>query len=149
MPNVCRGKLKRFLKSAIRRLRLASLLCSLACVAASAQIGEPISTKADAVATFCLTDVRTGQPVTGLTDLRILVFEPPGVWQQRQIGKELGDGVYEVTQIFPHAGAFNIMAAVASRGVTFADLPFSTVRITESAPKGEVKKTEQNGASRQ
>jgi hypothetical protein len=37
-------------------------------------------------------------------------------------------------QTFPHAGFFQIMAAVASRGVTFAD--FSTVQVLESsAPK--------------
>jgi YVTN family beta-propeller protein len=98
---------------------------------------------------FKITDALTKQPVTGLKDLRVLVFEPPGIWQQRQLGREVGSGVYEVTQTFPHAGIFNVMAAVASRGVTFADLPFSTVRVLESEPKVEVKKTEQNGATKQ
>ena len=88
---------------------------------------------------FKITDAITKQPVTGLTDLRVLVFEPPGIWQQRQPGKEIGGGVYEVTQTFPRAGVFNVMAAVSSRGVTFADLPFTTVRVLEGAPKGEVK----------
>lgn len=105
--------------------------------------GESVSLK------FKVTDAITKQPITGLTDLRVLVFEPPGVWQQRQISKEIGGGVYEVTQVFPHAGAFNVMIASTSRGVTFADLPFSTVRVLESAPKDEVKKTEQNGAIKQ
>jgi YVTN family beta-propeller protein len=105
--------------------------------------GDSVSLK------FKITDAITKQPITGINDLRVLVFEPPGVWQQRQIAKELGGGVYEVTQTFPHAGLFNVMAAVASRGVTFADLPFDTVRVHESAPKVEEKKTEQNGATKQ
>jgi YVTN family beta-propeller protein len=99
---------------------------------------------------FKVTDAVTKQPVTGLTDLRVLVFEPPGTWQQRQISKEIGGGVYEITQVFPRAGVFNVMAASSSRGVTFADLPFSTVRVLENTtPKGEAKKTEQNGAIKQ
>jgi YVTN family beta-propeller protein len=95
---------------------------------------------------FKITDAVTKQPVTGLTDLRVLVFEPPGVWQQRQLGKEIGGGVYEVTQTFPRAGVFNVMVAVASRGVTFADLPFNAIQVFESAPGPEAKKAEESGA---
>jgi hypothetical protein len=62
---------------------------------------------------------------------------------------ELGGGVYEVTQVFPHAGVFNVMSAVSSRGVTFADLPFSTVRVLGSAPTDAAQKTEQQGAIKQ
>lgn len=97
---------------------------------------------------FRITDVTTKQPITGLNDLRVLVFEPPGIWQQRQVGKEIGAGVYEVTQTFPHSGFFNVMVAVSSRGVTFADLPFNAVRVLESTPNREAKKTESNGASK-
>lgn len=92
---------------------------------------------------FKLTDAITKQPVTGLSDLRVLVFEPPGIWQQRQVGKEIGGGVYEVSQTFPHGGLFSVMVAVASRGVTFADLPFNAVRVLETAPNREPRKTEQ------
>jgi hypothetical protein len=95
---------------------------------------------------FKITDATTKQPVTGLNDLRVLVFEPPGVWQQRQLSKEIGAGVYEVTQTFPRAGVFNVMVAVASRGVTFADFPFNAVQVFESAPGREAKKAEENGA---
>ena len=34
---------------------------------------------------------------------RVLVFEPPGVWEQRQYAREVGEGFYEVSQIFPRA----------------------------------------------
>jgi YVTN family beta-propeller protein len=79
-----------------------------------------------------LTDSVTGEPLRGLGDVQVLVFEPPGVWQQRQWAKEVGAGEYEITQVFPHAGVFNVMVRVGSRGVTFADLPFTPVVIKDA-----------------
>jgi hypothetical protein len=79
-----------------------------------------------------LTDSVTGEPLRGLGDVQVLVFEPPGVWQQRQWAKEVGAGEYEITQVFPHAGVFNVMVRVGSRGVTFADLPFTPVIIKDA-----------------
>lgn len=87
--------------------------------------------------TFRLFDSATGQPVRGLTDVLVLTFEPPGVWQQRQWAKEVGEGVYEVTQVFPRAGLFNVMVSVASRGVGFADLPLTAVSVTAPAQRSE------------
>ncbi len=82
---------------------------------------------------FKLKDTTTGQPVSGLGDVQVLVFEPPGIWQQRQWAKEVGGGVYEVTQTFPHRGIFNVMFRVASRGVEYRHLPFTEVRVMEEA----------------
>ncbi|MCA1592000.1 MAG: YncE family protein [Acidobacteria bacterium] len=93
--------------------------------------GEPATLR------FKITDAVTKQPVTGLTDVHILVFELPGVWQQRQWAKEVGEGVYELTQVFPRAGAYNVMMAVASRGVRFADLPFTSVAVLDEAKPQE------------
>ncbi|HYG08433.1 MAG TPA: YncE family protein, partial [Pyrinomonadaceae bacterium] len=84
-----------------------------------------------------LTDSVSKQPVAGLEDVQILVFEPPGVWQQRQWAKAVGAGEYEITQVFPHAGVFNVMVRVASRGVTFADLPFTAVEVTDGDVAGQ------------
>ena len=86
---------------------------------------------------FKITDSATKEPVEGLRDVQVLTFEPPGVWQQRQWAKELGDGVYEVTQVFPRAGRYNTMVGVASRGVGFADLPFTTVTVVKDARRAE------------
>ncbi|MEO8435293.1 MAG: YncE family protein [Pyrinomonadaceae bacterium] len=97
---------------------------------------------------FRITDAVTNKPVTGLNDLRILVFQPPGIWQQRQIAKEVGGGVYEITQTFPRAGLFSVMVAVSSRGVTFADLPFTSVRVLDAPPASEAKKTEASGVAK-
>jgi YVTN family beta-propeller protein len=82
---------------------------------------------------FKLTDSVTKQPLNGLQDVRIMVFEPPGVWQQRQWAKEVGGGVYEVTQLFPRAGLYEVMVGVASRGVNFADLPMTAVPVVKDA----------------
>ena len=84
-----------------------------------------------------LTDSISKQPITGLEDVQVLVFEPPGVWQQRQWAKEVGAGEYEITQVFPHAGMFNVMVRVASRGVTFADLPFTSVEVKQGDVAGQ------------
>jgi len=104
--------------------------------------GEAVSLK------FKITDATTKQSITGLNDLRVLVFEPPGIWQQRQLAKETSPGVYEVTQTFPRSGFFNVMVAVASRGVTFADLPFNAVEVLGSATGSEAKKAQVNGATK-
>ena len=88
---------------------------------------------------FKLTDPATGAPVEGLKDLQVLVFEPPGVWQQRQWATEVRKGEYEVTQVFPREGLYNVMVRAQSRGVNFADLPSTRVTVTASAggaPKG-------------
>ena len=88
--------------------------------------------KAEAVPLkFKIVDSVTKQPLPGLKDVTVLVFQPPGIWQQRQIAKETGEGVYEVSQVFPHAGLFNVMLSVPSRGVAFADLPFNAVKVAE------------------
>jgi YVTN family beta-propeller protein len=92
---------------------------------------------------FKLTDTASQQPVAGLEDVQILVFEPPGVWQQRQWAREVGAGEYEITQVFPHAGVFNVMVRVASRGVTFADLPFTAVVVTDPDVAGQKKPVDQ------
>jgi YVTN family beta-propeller protein len=84
-----------------------------------------------------LTDSVSNQPITGLDDVQVLVFEPPGVWQQRKWAKEVGAGEYEITQVFPRAGMYNVMVRVASRGVTFADLPFTPVEIKEGDVAGQ------------
>jgi hypothetical protein len=65
----------------------------------------------------------------------VLVFQPPGIWQQRQWATEVGGGVYEITQTFPHQGMFNVMFRVASRGVEYRHLPFTEVTVVEEAKK--------------
>jgi YVTN family beta-propeller protein len=88
---------------------------------------------------FKITDPATSQPVTGLEDVRVLAFEPPGLWQQRQWAKEAGKGIYEIEQVFPHDGIFNMMIEVSSRGTDFSSLPYTTVTVAGNAQSGKTK----------
>jgi len=94
---------------------------------------EPVALK------FKITDPATGAAVTGLKDVGVLVFEPPGVWEQRQYAREVGEGFYEVSQTFPRAGLYNVMLRVPSRGVTYADLPYTPVIVAERKAEASTK----------
>lgn len=91
---------------------------------------KQFNVKQQAALRFSISDSETKQPLKGLDDVQVLVFEPPGIWQQRQWAKEVSPGVYEITQTFPHEGLFNVMVRVASRGVNYADLPFTSVKVS-------------------
>lgn len=88
---------------------------------------------------FKITDSATKKPINGLEDVRVLAFEPPGLWQQRQWAREVGKGIYEVEQVFPHDGIFNVMIEVSSRGTGFNTLPFTAVTVADKAPSGKTK----------
>jgi YVTN family beta-propeller protein len=84
---------------------------------------------------FKITDPVTKQAVTGLEDVQVLIFEPPGIWQQRLWAKEVGDGVYEAAQVFPRAAVYNVMVRVESRAVRFNDFPHTALQVVDGAEK--------------
>ena len=88
-----------------------------------------IKPRKSAALRFKITDSATNLAVTGLTDVQALVFMPPGVWQQRRPAKEIGGGVYAIDQVFPEAGVYNVMLAIASRGAGYADLPPHIIKV--------------------
>lgn len=88
---------------------------------------------------FKIIDSATQKPVLKLGDVRVLAFEPPGIWQQRQWAKDTGNGVYEIEQVFPHDGIFNLMIEVSSRGIDFSSQPLTAVTVVNSAPSGATK----------
>jgi hypothetical protein len=88
---------------------------------------------------FKITDSVTHKPVSKLEDVRVLAFEPPGIWQQRQWAKDTGNGIYEIEQVFPHDGIFNVMIEVSSRGTDFSSLPLTAVTVADSAQSGKTK----------
>jgi YVTN family beta-propeller protein len=96
--------------------------------------GEAVTLK------FKITDSITGQALAGLKDVQVLIFEPPGIWQKRVMAKEVGGGVYEVTETFPHVGLFRVMTQIQTRGVRFADQPFTAVPVMNESQVGEAKK---------
>lgn len=92
-------------------------------------VGRLLTAQRPSELRFRITDTASGAAVPGLADARALVFQPPGVWQQRVPLEDLGDGHYALKEYFPHKGLFNIMIAVPSRGLQFADLAPHAVRV--------------------
>jgi YVTN family beta-propeller protein len=89
------------------------------------QVGDAVKLR------FKITDGVNGQPLDGLSDVQVLIFEPPGVWQERQWAKAGEAGVYEVTQVFPRAGVYNVLVSIASRGLRYGDLPFTSIGVND------------------
>jgi hypothetical protein len=87
-----------------------------------------------------ITDSSSGAPITGLKDVQVLVFEPPGIWQQRQWAREVGDGVYEVIQNFPREALYHVMVQVPSRGVKYGDFPYTPVPVIQTREASESQK---------
>jgi DNA-binding beta-propeller fold protein YncE len=80
---------------------------------------------------FKLVDTVTNKAKSDLTDVRVLAFLAPGIWQRREIAKPLGDGLYEVNLSVPQAGFYMIFVESASMGVRFRDLPYITLQATQ------------------
>lgn len=92
---------------------------------------------------FKVSDSITGQPISGLSDVQILIFEPPGTWQKRTWAKEIGAGVYAVTELFPRDGYFRVMTQIESRGIRYASLPFTNLVILNEAKGRQAVKPEE------
>jgi len=80
---------------------------------ALARVGEPFSIR------FRLLDTKTGSPKQNLDDVRVLVFLAPGIWQQRDLAKSVGDGVYETSFVPPNPGVYYVFVQSASLGLEF------------------------------
>ena len=78
---------------------------------ATAQVGEAYKVR------FKVTDAITSQAQTNLNDMGVLVFLAPGIWQQREWAKALGDGVYEISFVPPQAGVYYVYFQCPSLGV--------------------------------
>jgi hypothetical protein len=78
---------------------------------------------------FKVLDATTRAPLSGLRDVRAMVMEPPDSWQQRQWAIEVIPGVYEVTQLFPRPGLYQVLVSVESRGAGFTKLPSIKVKV--------------------
>lgn len=72
---------------------------------------------------FKVIDSATNKPKVDLKDLGVLVFLAPGIWQQREWAKALGDGLYEMSFIPPQPGVYYVFFQAPSLGVQFNQLP--------------------------
>ena len=65
-----------------------------------------------------------GRPRDGLSDVRVLTFLAPGIWQWRDFAREVGGGVYEIEVKAPEPGYYMVFVESRALGTTFRDLPF-------------------------
>jgi hypothetical protein len=68
---------------------------------------------------FKVVDTISNQPKPNLEDLGVLVFLAPGIWQQRETAKAVGDGVYEISFVPPQAGVYYVYFQVPSLQVAY------------------------------
>jgi YVTN family beta-propeller protein len=80
---------------------------------ALARVGERFNIR------FRLLDTKTGTPKLNLEDVRVLVFLAPGIWQQRELAKSVGEGVYETSFVPPNPGVYYVFVQSASLGLDF------------------------------
>lgn len=80
---------------------------------ALARVGERFTLR------FRLVDANTGDPKLNLADVRVLVFLAPGIWQQRELAKATGAGVYETSFVPPNPGVYYVFVQSASLGLEF------------------------------
>ncbi|HEV8485481.1 MAG TPA: hypothetical protein VGV87_18200, partial [Blastocatellia bacterium] len=79
----------------------------------SGRVGESYNLR------FKVTDSTSNQPKVDLKDIGVLVFLAPGVWQQRELARPLGDGVYEMSFVAPQEGVYYVYFQCPSLGVRF------------------------------
>lgn len=73
---------------------------------------------------FRLLDTQTRAARSDLKDVGVLTFLAPGVWQERQWAKSLGDGVYEISFVPPDEGVYYIFVHCPSMKIKLNQLPF-------------------------
>ena len=89
---------------------------------------------------FRLIDTATGKPKDGLTDVNVLMFLSPGIWQKRAFAQSVGEGVYELKVEAPQPGAYVFYVQSRSQGVEFRQLPNFTLQTSApGAPATAVK----------
>jgi YVTN family beta-propeller protein len=90
---------------------------------------------------FKVTDPITNQP-KAVKDMGVLVFLAPGIWQQREWAKPLGDGIYEMSFVPPQEGVYYVYFQSPSLGVQFSQLPFLLLQATADDNDTKTKKTQ-------
>jgi YVTN family beta-propeller protein len=79
---------------------------------------------------FRLTDRKTEQPRTDLTDVRVTYFLAPGGRRTQVAAGHTGDGIYEAKLSLAKPGAYYVYVASASAKINFGDLNFMTLMAT-------------------
>jgi DNA-binding beta-propeller fold protein YncE len=98
--------------------------------------GKRLNVGSDYKLRFRLFDTTTKKPKDGLTDVHVLAFLAPGLWQKRSFAKGAGDGIYELTINVPQSGVYLFFIASNSQKVSFRELPYLTLQAAQSATSG-------------
>jgi hypothetical protein len=83
----------------------------------------PLVPREDYKLRFKLTDSASKARAGALKDVGVLVFLSPGIWQQREIARPVGDGVYEATVNVPEEGLYLVFVETPSLHVHYRQLP--------------------------
>lgn len=94
--------------------------------------GKPMRVGGDNKLRFRLTDPATGKPKDGLTDVNVLMYLAPGLWQKRAFAQGVGGGVYELKIDIPQSGVYVFYVESRSQGVQFRQLPDLMVEAQET-----------------
>lgn len=88
---------------------------------------------------FKVTDAGSNRPNANLTDMGVLVFLAPGIWQQREWARPVGDGVYEMSFVPPQEGVYYVFFQTPSLGVQFNQIPHLVLHATKDDAASEPK----------
>jgi len=78
-----------------------------------------------------VTDTNSQQPKSNIEDLGVLVFLAPGIWQQRQWARHVGEGLYEISFVPPQPGVYYVYFQCPSLGVQFNQIIPLTLEATK------------------
>ena len=91
---------------------------------------------------FKVTDSASNQPKSDLKDMGVLVFLAPGIWQQREWAKPVGNGVYEMSFVPPQPGVYYVFFQCPSLNVKLNQLQTVTLNATKDDDVSRAKATE-------
>ncbi len=80
-------------------------------------------------------DPVTGAPITGLADVTVLSYKPPGTHQNRQAARDVGEGIYEIPLVADEPGSYYVFVQSLSRGLPFRDSPVLHLTATAEPPQ--------------
>jgi YVTN family beta-propeller protein len=95
--------------------------------------GKPLRVGGDNKLRFRLTETATGKPKDGLTDVNVMMYLAPGVWQKRAFAQSVGGGVYELKIDVPQSGTYVFFIASRSQGIDLRQLPNLMLEATEAS----------------
>lgn len=92
---------------------------------------------------FKVIDTVSNKPNAKLDDVGVLVFLAPGIWQQRDWAKSLGEGVYEVSFVPPQPGVYYVFFQCPSLEVKFNQIPSLHLEAIKDPASSSTQKTQQ------